>query len=278
MVASSRPSTTCTRSRSPTDGSSPRRATRSSSPFSARRRSRFRRYRSSARVPTSATERSRSRARRTWRCRSSSTSCGRSSPPPRRPRTSSRPARRRRRSSTTAPASTRASSPSAGRVGSSRAATASAGIRCSEELLVEIAETAGVPPADVPVAVDGCGVPTFAFTLERSARLFGELPRMDGRRPRRRRHAHLSGAAARPRRGRCQAHSHASGLGREGRGGGLLCACSEDGLAVVLKVEDGSFRAILPALASFLESLGDRARASSASSPWRTATENVSGR
>ena len=121
---------------------------------------------------------------------------------------------------------------------------------------MEIAETAGVRPADVPVAVDGCGVPTFAFTLERSARLFGELPRMDGG------DRVVAAMRAYPEllRGPVAADVKLiralPGWVAKGGAEGLLCACSEDGLAVALKVEDGSFRAILPALASFLESLG----------------------
>jgi L-asparaginase II len=37
---------------------------------------------------------------------------------------------------------------------------------------------------------------------------------------------------------------------------GLLCAVSGDGLGVALKVEDGAQRAVRPALARFLRSLG----------------------
>jgi L-asparaginase II len=37
---------------------------------------------------------------------------------------------------------------------------------------------------------------------------------------------------------------------------GLFCAASADGLGIALKVEDGAFRAIRPALAAFLERLG----------------------
>jgi L-asparaginase II len=37
---------------------------------------------------------------------------------------------------------------------------------------------------------------------------------------------------------------------------GLLCACSADGLGLALKVEDGAFRAILPALAEVLRRVG----------------------
>jgi L-asparaginase II len=36
----------------------------------------------------------------------------------------------------------------------------------------------------------------------------------------------------------------------------LLCAASSDGLGVALKVEDGSARALRPALGAFLEQLG----------------------
>jgi L-asparaginase II len=37
---------------------------------------------------------------------------------------------------------------------------------------------------------------------------------------------------------------------------GLFCATGPGGLGLVLKVEDGSSRALRPALASFLDSLG----------------------
>jgi L-asparaginase II len=37
---------------------------------------------------------------------------------------------------------------------------------------------------------------------------------------------------------------------------GLICAASADGLSVALKVEDGSPRALRPALGSFLDTLG----------------------
>jgi L-asparaginase II len=37
---------------------------------------------------------------------------------------------------------------------------------------------------------------------------------------------------------------------------GLLCAVSPDGVGLALKVEDGAFRAVRPALAAFLRRLG----------------------
>ena len=51
---------------------------------------------------------------------------------------------------------------------------------------------------------------------------------------------------------------------------GLFCAASPDGLGIALKVEDGAFRAIRPALAAFLEAARDRPRGRSAS--WRSRT------
>ena len=176
--------------------------------------------------------------------------------PHRRTRTSSRRAPRRRRSSTTARASTRASSPSAGRAGFETRGYRFRDHPLQRELLEEIADAGGVPSSDVPVAVDGCGVPTFAFTLERSARLFGALPRLEGG-PR-----VVAAMRAHPDllRGPVAADVEliraVPGWVAKGGAEGLLCACSPDGLAVALKVEDGSFRAILPALASFLASLG----------------------
>ena len=100
------------------------------------------------------------------------------------------------------------------------------------------------------MAVDGCGVPTYAFTLDR-ARAFGELPRLDGG------DRVVAAMRAYPEllRGPVAADVKLirtlPGWIAKGGAEGLLCACSADGLAVVLKVEDGSFRAILPALASF---------------------------
>jgi L-asparaginase II len=46
------------------------------------------------------------------------------------------------------------------------------------------------------------------------------------------------------------------GWAAKGGAEGLFCAGSPDGLGIALKVEDGAFRAIRPALATFLERLG----------------------
>src|SRR5262245_20567170 len=49
-----------------------------------------------------------------------------------------------------------------------------------QELLAEVAAAAELQPAEIPVAVDGCGVTTFALSLERMAASFARLSGLDG--------------------------------------------------------------------------------------------------
>jgi L-asparaginase II len=122
-----------------------------------------------------------------------------------------------------------------------------------ELLLAEIAAAAEVHADRIPTAVDGCGVLTFALTLERMAHSFGRLAELPGG-------ERVAGAM--------RAHPELIGYeqgaidtelmrlrpGWVAKGGaeGLLCAASPDGLAVAVKVEDGSQRALRTAVASFL--------------------------
>ena len=108
----------------------------------------------------------------------------------------------------------------------------------------------------MPAAIDGCGVLTFALPLDRCAHLFGRLPELDGGTrvlQAMRTHADLL-------RGPVAADvvlaRELDGWAAKGGAEGLFCACSPDGLGIALKVDDGSFRAILPALAGFLGGLG----------------------
>jgi len=124
------------------------------------------------------------------------------------------------------------------------------------ELLHEVADAAGVAAGAVPIATDGCGVPTFALSLDRCARLFGALPSLDGG-PR-----VVAAMQAHPEllRGTIAADARVirglPGWAAKGGAEGLFCACSSDGLAIALKVVDGAYRAILPAVESFLARLG----------------------
>ena len=122
--------------------------------------------------------------------------------------------------------------------------------------LHEVAAAADVGPDEIPTAVDGCGVLTFALPLERMALMFARLEQVDGG-------ARVAGAMrAHPEliRGPMAADSllmrELVGWTAKGGAEGLLCAAGPDGLGVALKVEDGSMRAMRPALAELLGRLG----------------------
>jgi L-asparaginase II len=97
------------------------------------------------------------------------------------------------------------------------------------------------------VAVDGCGVPTFAVTLRQAAELLTRTP------PRIR-----AAMQARPELVGGSKGSIDTDLMRAGgwiaKGGaeGLYCAASDDGRGIALKAEDGGYRAIGPALGKLL--------------------------
>jgi L-asparaginase II len=122
--------------------------------------------------------------------------------------------------------------------------------------LAEIASASDAPADEIPTAVDGCGVVTFALPLERIALLFSRLEEVDGG-------ARVAAAMrAHPEliRGPMAADTllmrELEGWTAKGGAEGLMCAVGPSGLGIALKVEDGSMRAIRPALAEFLRRLG----------------------
>jgi L-asparaginase II len=128
-----------------------------------------------------------------------------------------------------------------------------AGHPLQQEIHGEIAAAAGAEPQ---LAVDGCGVPTFAFTLAAMARAFAAIPELD-----------RGAQALAAMRGRPELVGGAGALDTElmrahdgwaAKGGaeGLLCATGPGGLGVILKVADGNQRALPPAVAAFLANLG----------------------
>lgn len=131
-----------------------------------------------------------------------------------------------------------------------------AGHPCQQAMLAEVATAAGVDPAAVPTGVDGCGVVTFALTLRRAASMFGRLPSLDGGA------TIVRAMKAHPEmlRGPVAADvllmRALDGWVAKGGAEGLFCACSPEGIGLALKVEDGAFRAILPALTEVLRRLG----------------------
>ena len=117
---------------------------------------------------------------------------------------------------------------------------------CQQAMLAEVAELAGT--SEIPTAVDGCGVITFALPLERMAAAF---TRIDERiAAAMRSYPELIRGPAALDTNLMQA---LPGWTAKGGAEGLLCAASPEGLGVALKVEDGTQRALQPAVGSFLD-------------------------
>jgi L-asparaginase II len=125
-----------------------------------------------------------------------------------------------------------------------------------ETMLEDLAAAAEVDPREIPTAVDGCGVVTFALPLERMAHAFSRLAGVDGG------ERVVSAMRARPEliRGEGAADTDLMralpGWVAKGGAEGLLCAAGADGTGVALKCEDGNGRALKPALAALLGRMG----------------------
>jgi L-asparaginase II len=114
------------------------------------------------------------------------------------------------------------------------------------------AEAAEVESAELRTGTDGCGIVTFALTLERMAHAFSRLESLAG--------GDRVAAAMRARPDLvggpdgvdCLLMRAVPGWLAKGGAEGLLCAAGPDGLGVALKTDDGASRAHGPALAAFL--------------------------
>jgi L-asparaginase II len=118
------------------------------------------------------------------------------------------------------------------------------------------AEAAEVDEDAMPTAVDGCGVVTFALTLERAARSFARLEALPGGNrvvTAMRAHPELVGG-----KGQTDTEVMRALPGWAAKGGaeGLICALGAEGVGVALKSEDGTSRPLRPALHSFLGRFG----------------------
>ena len=122
-------------------------------------------------------------------------------------------------------------------------------------VLAAIDEAAGLGGHQIPVAVDGCGVPTFGLSLERMAASFGRLVRNELEGADRvasamRAHPALvegPGSAA------TEVMQAVPGAVAKGGAEGVLCIGLDDGSALALKSEDGSSRGLLSAAALLLD-------------------------
>ena len=125
-----------------------------------------------------------------------------------------------------------------------------------KEIAALHAEAAEAPIDEMPTAIDGCGVVTFALPLERIALAYSRLEQLDGG-------ARVAAAMrARPDLvGGPDGDDYELMTLRDGwtaKGGaeGLFCALGPGGLGVALKTEDGASRPHRPALDAFLAPLG----------------------
>jgi L-asparaginase II len=126
-----------------------------------------------------------------------------------------------------------------------------------EAALAEVAAAAAVPGGDVPTAVDGCGVVTFALPLERMAYAFSRLESLDaGARVAAAMRAHPELIRG-PKAADTILMSARPGWTAKGGAEGLMCAVGPGRLGVALKVADGNTRAVGPALAAFLADLDE---------------------
>jgi L-asparaginase II len=118
------------------------------------------------------------------------------------------------------------------------------------------AEAAEVTPDELGTGIDGCGIVTFALTLEQMAHAFSRLESLPG--------GSTVAAAMRARPDLVGGPDgtdyflmrDASGWLAKGGAEGLLCAAGPEGIGVALKSGDGTSRGHAPALAAFLGRLG----------------------
>jgi L-asparaginase II len=131
-----------------------------------------------------------------------------------------------------------------------------AGHPLQDEILAEIAAAAEVEPDELQTGIDGCGVVCFAMPLERVAFMFSRLETREGGErvtAGMRAHPQLVGGAGQP---DTELMKALPGWMAKGGAEALFCAVGPDGLGIALKTQDGGYRALRPAIASFLGRLG----------------------
>ena len=123
-----------------------------------------------------------------------------------------------------------------------------------QAIIQEVAGATGIPADRLPLAVDGCGVVTFALTLERMAAAFGGLAQGEPEGATRIVAAMTANAGLVEGPGWPATELMVALPGVVAKHGaeGVVCAGFTDGVGVALKVEDGAYRAIFPAAAHFL--------------------------
>jgi L-asparaginase II len=119
---------------------------------------------------------------------------------------------------------------------------------CQQAMLAELRTLTGMD--DIPTAIDGCGVVTFALPLRTIAIAFAGVDERVAAAMRA--YPELIRGPQAP---DTLVMQTLDGWYAKGGAEGLVCAASADGLGFALKVEDGHPRALRPALGSFLDRL-----------------------
>ncbi len=122
--------------------------------------------------------------------------------------------------------------------------------------LTEIAAAAGLSPGELPAAIDGCGVPTWAMPLRCMALAFSRLEELEGGAAVAAAMRAHPGLIRGPRAGDTLLMRELPGWAAKGGAEGLLCAAGPGGLGVAIKVEDGATRAARSGVAELLSRLG----------------------
>jgi L-asparaginase II len=151
-----------------------------------------------------------------------------------------------------------------------------AGHRMQRQNLADVARFAELDEDAIPVAVDGCGVVTFALTLERMARMFSALESTaEGARVSDAMRAYpeyVRGPGATD----TVLMQSIDGAIAKGGAEGVICGALPGGIGFALKCADGSARALRAALAAFLPRLGHEV-AEFASTPVLNSRDEVVG-
>jgi len=128
-------------------------------------------------------------------------------------------------------------------------------------ILKTVADCVGLPPARIPVAIDGCGAPVFYVPLSHIAAAYARLAAAPpGSAPA----VLMAAILAHPRHiagdGRLDTELMQALPGRlfakSGAEGGYALALMKEGLGAAVKIEDGSSRALNPTIVHLLEQLG----------------------
>jgi L-asparaginase II len=127
---------------------------------------------------------------------------------------------------------------------------------CQREMLTEVAAAAEAQPETLATAVDGCGVATYALTLEQMARAHSRLEQLEGGVVVARAMRACPGLIRGPGSVDTDLMVAAPGCVAKYGAEGLLCATLEDGVGIAVKVADGAPRPLHCAVAVFLTRLG----------------------